>query len=501
LSSLKRRHFLALAASAPALASCGGSSGSGVNIGQPPPIPGNLPALGQQYADLRYKFVTLPAASAGYNPAGDAAALVGPGVVSPATSPVPGQQTIGSYAQFEQYVIRVPTNWNGKLMVAGTPATRSCFASDGIWGDLALALGYAYASSNKGIMQNAIAGQLKNFPANLNQTFPIPYNLLNLETLGFGYQLGALLQGNSPTPDKWNNDFAQIIQAAKKFLAVYYGKAPTRTYVVGLSNGGALVRSALEQHGDLVDGGVDWSGVFWSPGLNILSYMPQFLAGMPAYTSSGFTSASAAAQIEAAGYPADITQAGNAAHPSLWFEYLANQTSFYTDLTVFEYGLLIDPQATSSLTLNGCTPDPANPTGLPGNCDATGLASPQFRQTYAPSSAATTAIANWSHTGNIAKPLVSICGSADMFVTAPNNATPYLNAVNAAGKGSQYWQYVVQGGTHVDTFVAFGYGLQTQVQFAWAAFEQLVAIVENGFTPSGAGTAQPVSAPSQIRSS
>jgi hypothetical protein len=42
--------------------------------------------------------------------------------------------------------------------------------------------------------------------------------------------------------------------------------------------------------------------------------------------------------------------------------------------------------------------------------------------------------------------------------------------------------------------------LQTQLPFAWAASNQLVAIVENSFAPPGAATQHPVSMPSQIAS-
>jgi len=63
-----------------------------------------------------------------------------------------------------------------------------------------------------------------------------------------------------------------------------------------------------------------------------------------------------------------------------------------------------------------------------------------------------------------------------------------------------YWQYLVSGGTHVDTFAnpTWGYGLQPQLPFAWAAFNQLVNLVEHGVTPPGAGTQQSVSHPTDI---
>ncbi len=43
-----------------------------------------------------------------------------------------------------------------------------------------------------------------------------------------------------------------------------------------------------------------------------------------------------------------------------------------------------------------------------------------------------------------------------------------------------------------------GYGLQPQLPFAWAAFEQLVAIVERGARPAGAGTQRAVATPAEI---
>ncbi len=496
---MKRRRFLELAAVAPVLTSCTSSSS---------PVPGGpsgpLVSPGAPVADLRYGKFPLPAAFPGYDPSGDPAALV-LNYVSPATSPVPGTLATGSYAPNERYVIKVPKAWNGKLMVAGTPATRSEFANEAIWGDFALANGYAFASSNKGIAYNAILETIAASP-NPNRAYPIPFDYsvpltppLLLETDEYTYRLGVLNQSGSIAD--WNQDYATLVRAAQQFLSFYFGKAPARTYAVGISNGGAQVRSLLENYGSLVDGGVDWEGVYWSQSLNILTYMPKFLAAMQPYVASGFKDTAAAAAIVAAGYPADI--AGTTGHPSLWFEYYANQPSFYADLTVFVYALFLDAAASSSLSAPGCSANPANPAGLPGTCNATGLAVPANRASYGPSSSADDVISRFAHTGRIEKPLVSIAGSADVFVTAANNATPYLNAVKAAGKGSQYWQYLVEGGTHVDTFAspAWGYGLQPQLPFAWAAFNQLVAIVERGFTPPGSATQQPVSNPSQIISS
>ena len=500
--SISRSNFLALAAgSVPLLAGCGGGGSTTLLPGSTSlaPIPtAPVLAAGTVVSDLRYGFATPPAAFPGYSPAGDAKALIVAGTPSPAQSPIPGTLATGSYAANERYVIKVPTAWNGKLIVAGTPSFRSEFANDAIWSDFALANGYAFASSNKGVGFNAIVESSTATPSP-STFFPIPFDLASLETNKLGFRFGALTQSPVPSIASWNVDFATLTVAAQNFLATNF-KVPTRTYAVGLSNGGAQVRSLLEQYPSIIDGGVDWSGVFWSPSLNILTYLPKFLAAMQQYVTSGFTDSASAAAIVAAGYPADVLQAANAKNPSLWFEYYAGQASFYSDLTAFAYALLIDPQASSSTAAAACTPNATNAARLPGTCAATGLAVPANRAAYAPSSAALANIASFTHTGQIGKPLVSIAGGSDMFVTPQNNATPYLNAVNASGRGSKYWQYIVAGGTHVDTFSPLGYGLQPQLPFAWSAFYQLVAIVEKGYQPPGAGSSQPVSTPSQIRS-
>jgi hypothetical protein len=452
---------------------------------------------GTRVADLRFGYAPVPPSSpsTGYDPTGDAKALILPGTPSPATSPIPGTQLTGSYEADERFVIRVPDAWNGNLVVVGTPSFRSEFANDAIWGDFLLAHGYAYASSNKGIPYNAVVETIANSQSPTT-AYPIPFNLAGLEAGKYTFRFGALTP-NKKQLEGWNDDFFRLTINAQVYLDRQF-KHPTHTYAVGLSNGGAQVRSLLEQHPGVVDGGVDWSGVYWSPNASLLDYLPKFLTAMQAYVASGFTDSAAAAAIIAAGYPAD--RHGGSGHPSLWFDYYAGQPSFYADLTTFAYAMLIDPNATSSIAAAGCTPNATNPVQLPGTCDASGLAEPSVRAAYTPSQGARAAINGFAHTGRIAKPLISIAGSADMFITNANNATTYLNAVKAAGASAHYWQYLVQGGTHVDTFAnpAWGYGLQPQLPFAWAAFNQLVAIVEKGASPGGAGTQQTVASPTQI---
>lgn len=451
-------------------------------------------AEGESFADLRFGYVPLPAAAPGYDPAGDAGSQIVTGTPSPAAAPIPGVQFLGSYAPNERFVLRVPANWNGRLVVAGTPAFCCEFAGDAIWGDYVLTRGYAYASSNKGIAYNAGVEKIAATDSP-GRVYPIPFDLYSLESEKLAIRLGALIPAKTSIA-AWNEDFATLARAARQYLAAHR-HAPSRTYAVGLSSGGAQVRSLVERQPELVDGGLDWSGVYWSPQHSPLDYLPAFLRAMPAYVAGAFADRHAAEAILAAGFPADRRQTADQ-HPSLWFEYYAGQPSFYADLTLFAYALLIDPLATSSISADGCTPNPKDPVKAAGTCAARGLASPAARAAYAPSQRARDAIRAFAHTGEIGKPLVSIAGSADAFVTPANNATAYLSAVKRAGKSALYHLYLVDGGTHVDAFAPFGYGLRPQLPFAWAAFDQLVAIVERGYAAPGAGTQRTVTAPSEI---
>jgi hypothetical protein len=76
---------------------------------------------------------------------------------TPISAAVPGILVQGAFKNDVQarFLIRLPHDWNGKLVVAGASSTRSEFNGDIIISDFVLQRGYAYASQNKG-MQNAI---------------------------------------------------------------------------------------------------------------------------------------------------------------------------------------------------------------------------------------------------------------------------------------------------------------------------------------------------------
>jgi hypothetical protein len=442
--------------------------------------------------DLRFGFVALPEPAPGYFPAGDAQALMLPSIASPARRPIAGVQYTGSYAAGQRFVVRVPADWNGSLIVAGTGASRCEFSNDLIWGEFALANGYAFAASNKGIPYNAVLEPAAGV-ADSSTAYPVPFDSGGLLSAGLALQFGMLWPQRVPI-DAWNADYRALVVFARELLKARHAVA-RRVYAVGVSNGGAQVRSLLERAPELVDGGVEWAGVYWTAQHNLLDDLPAFLREMPGYIASGFADRAVAERLREHGFPADVVQ-DDPAHPSLYAEFYSNVPPFYADVTVFAYALLIDPLASSAYADPACVPNALDPARLPATCNGRGLALPETRAAYVPSAAARAAIGAFAHDGDIGKPLVSIAGTHDVFITPARHALAYAQAVAAAQHADRHQLYLVAGGTHVDTFAAFGYGLQAQAPFAWAAFEKLVRTVEGGGRLDG--SVRTVQAPSEI---
>jgi len=441
-----------------------------------------------KYGDLRAGHVPLPPAMPGYDPSGDATHLIRAGAASPATDSIPGTQLLDSLGPGHRFVVRVPEAWNGDLVVCGTPATRSEFANDVIFGDFLLARGFAFASSNKGVPYNGIIEPAAVTP-DPSLAYPVPFDFERLR------QAGAVIRAGMLWPKRvgveaWNDDLANVTRAAKERVAEIAGGAPARTYAVGLSNGGGQVRSLLERWPELVDGGLEWAAILWSAEENILTYLPPFLRAMPAYVRSGYHDMDAHDAIVAAGFPPDRVQ-NDPAHPSLWDDHYSNLPPFYADLTTFMFARLLDPESDSWC---GAPPNVPNPItrACDGVTNARGLALPEIRAAYVPSESVKQKIGEFAHTGKLQRPLIGVAGTADILIPPQLNFKPYMEAVRAAGCAENYWQYLVEDGPHVDSYVAFGYGLRPQLPFVWRAFEQLVRIVADGERPRGAGKARTV---------
>src|SRR5262249_6887055 len=75
---------------------------------------------------------------------------------TPITKAVPGIQLDARIASDPQgqarFLLRLPNDWSGRLVVAGASGTRSEFNGDFAWSDYVVQKGYAYASQNKGVL-------------------------------------------------------------------------------------------------------------------------------------------------------------------------------------------------------------------------------------------------------------------------------------------------------------------------------------------------------------
>ncbi|MDQ6650022.1 MAG: tannase/feruloyl esterase family alpha/beta hydrolase [Actinomycetota bacterium] len=345
-----------------------------------------------------------------------------------------------------QFVIRLPDNWNGKLVITGAPGVRKQFANDYLISDYVLSKGYAYAATDKGNTGTA-------FYENGDRSGPGE----------------AILE--------WHDRVAELTRAAKTVVAQRYGSAPAKTYMTGISNGGYLTRFALENHADLYDGGVDWEGtLFLADGPNLLTFLPPAIKNYPAYKSL----LSTPAQKQAA-HDAIINDAKMAPGSEfLWdFHYL-----YYWDLTQRVYRESLDP--TYDGDKKAGTPFCQSP-GMPDTttaCDtfydyqARVLAHPELK----------TAIQKVSLTGNIGKPMLTLHGTLDTLLPIRADSDVYVPMINAAGRGAMHRYYVIDKGNHVDS-LADVFPSQTRpiLPCYRNAFDAMTAWVETGAAPPPSG--------------
>lgn len=189
---------------------------------------------------------TEPADWAGLHPAGARNPVGVPGTQIDGYFPDDSTtNTLRGWNHDSQFVIRLPDNWNGGLVVAGTPGNRRQYANDFIISDWVLARGYAYAATDKG-------------------------------NTGSEFHRDGRVPGDAMA--EWHSRVTQLTVAAQTAVAQRYGRPAARTYLAGISNGGYLVRWQLENMPWLYDGGVDWEGSLWqADGPNPLTFLPPVL--------------------------------------------------------------------------------------------------------------------------------------------------------------------------------------------------------------------------------
>jgi hypothetical protein len=353
-------------------------------------------------------------------------------------------------------LFRLPTQWNGKLVVAGASGTRSEFNGDFAWSDYVLQEGYAYVSQNKGVLNFYLTTAADPLGCRLNPASPIFVHFYD----------------NDPGQPftRWTDFMIEATRIGKAAVATNYSRSPSRTYAVGTSNGGYQVRRALETAPELFDGGVDWEGTYVDPvAPNLLSALPPAILNFPDYVASGYSKSSTAAEnIVLAGYPPDIVSGGN----SLWGLYWAQ----FWEVTLCQWQKRLDP-------------------GYDTYVSGTGTYSYVDRLAASDVGARLAAIAT---TGDIGKPLITVAGTMDALLPINLNARAYARAVAAAmSRGDReglehddggdklhpaYRLYEVQNGNHIETYKDTFSQLELIQPHAQRALDLLADWVEHGST-------------------
>lgn len=290
-----------------------------------------------------------------------------------------------------QFVIRLPDNWNGKLVITGAPGIRKQFANDYLFSDWLLARGYAYASTDKG-------------------------------NNGTNFFRDGATPGDAIA--EWHDRVTELTLAAKSVVQQRYGQAPAYTYITGISNGGYLTRHALENHPELYDGGVDWEGTHWRPeGPNLFTYLPAALKYYPRYRL-GDTNAHA-----------KMIEAGFAPGSEMIWEH---HYFVYWDLTQRTYREEMDPGFDSTIEA-----------GVPFCASGTPYCDADYDYQARPQGVKD-AVAKVSLTGRIGKPMITLHGTLDALLPIRVNSDHYAQMVKDAGRQHLHRYYVIEDGNHVD---------------------------------------------------
>jgi hypothetical protein len=366
---------------------------------------------------------------------------------TPITKAVPGLQLdariAGDPTGQARFLLRLPNDWNGRLVVAGASGTRSEFNGDFAWSDYVVQQGYAYASQNKGILNLKFVTDADPLACRLNPSSPLFVHFFDLDA---GKQFS-----------RWRDYMVEAARLAQRGLRAFYGDGPRYTFAVGTSNGCYQVRRAVETAPELFDGGVDWEGTFVDAvAPNLLSDLPAAVLNFPDYVASLRNPDSTAARnIRAAGYPPDIDNGTT----SLWTLYSGS----FWEVTLCQWQKRLDP---------GYDTYGAGP----GNYNYVARLS---------ASDVGAQLAAFATSGRIQRPLITVAGTMDGLLPIDRHARAYARKVAAARdeddrRAPDYRLYEVQNGNHIETYKVVLSQLEFIEPHAQRAFDLLVAHVEHG---------------------
>ncbi len=182
-------------------------------------------------------------------PSADALHIAPPAKYRTKYAPVPGTLVTGTLAPDyrARFLLRIPNNWNGGLVVAAASGVTDETTYDLWFSDFAVSKGFAFAATDKGVRRSVLDGD-------------------------------TMLMAMTPESSvrRWASRLEALIELSSAKIFARQGSSPDRVYAVGLSNGGFVARRAAEL--GLVDGALEVSGVMWrSASGNLLRELPALL--------------------------------------------------------------------------------------------------------------------------------------------------------------------------------------------------------------------------------
>ncbi|AKT37932.1 hypothetical protein [Chondromyces crocatus] len=422
---------------------------------------------------------------------------------------VPGTEVTGTLVTVEngvtrkqRVVLKLPTAWNGHLVVAGTPGTRNEFSNDVIFASWLLKQGFAFISGDKGTPNGE----------------------------------ASLLEGTHTT-QHWGDMLVDLGVWARGRLEAATHQPVQRVLAVGLSNGGFQVRRGMEiDHARVAGGearvfhgGLDWSGVYWpraaeldtngdgtvSPaefaaGNQLVASLDRAALAMKwAHDPQTVTTPSAFAETPpfSAAHPEMLAAGFTAESSVIWGAYNTLFDAFKSVAPMFEgtgyynitgYTFRAELMGHTAAQSAGYSAYPSQPGQEP---PLYGWLASAVDGGWTPESV-DYALRN-ATTGEISARMMTLHGDRDGFLGLVGHAQAYREAVVAAGNEAHHRLYVIQNGTHTDrhadgkldydfdgTAGEEGAGeLLTPMQgYVQKAFGHLVTWVTLGAPPPDSGT-------------
>ncbi|MBV8355807.1 MAG: hypothetical protein JO101_10840 [Candidatus Eremiobacteraeota bacterium] len=364
--------------------------------------------------------------------------------IEPPPGPIPGWRIAGCLWPAERFVIRIPKQWNGRLVVAGTPSQRSEFANDRLWSDPLLARGYAYACGNKSLGDGVVV--LADGAALVVSGVTMPrFNMPNGASVAFWHtEPGNCMQ-------LWMDEFYRLTRLAQSSLEELHHRAVEVTYAVGLSNGGNQVRHALEKS-DLYAGGLAWNAALWTVEHNLLRQLPPAIEAMEAGNAE---------RLLDLDFPPDVRGTDGS---SLYQRNL----DVYWHATAWVHAATLDPEMSIPY---GDTRDPARAEAWNGRMGS-------WRIDRADTIALR--IENYAHTGRLRAKLIDLASEYDHLLPPKVHFEPYGRLVAQSGAQDLYRSALIPNAQHVDAWSEDPAYPQMRPGYprVLVAFDELVAWVE-----------------------